>query len=126
MKNAQGLAGTHTNCLIKFYKVTVLTPDFLIKSRRATNEGWNIHQYVTERMRRHNDELIKKDKLKWVYSSVGQSAPTRYKEQGEVASDNGLYKSLGLQLSWLERTPDKGEVAGSTPARPTKFVHFEF
>ena len=25
----------------------------------------------------------------------------------------------GYQLSWLERTPDKGEVAGSNPAQPT-------
>ena len=28
---------------------------------------------------------------------------------------------LGLQLRWLERTPDKGEVAGSSPFRPTIF-----
>ena len=27
---------------------------------------------------------------------------------------------LGLQLRWLERTPDKGEVVGSSPFRPTK------
>ena len=26
---------------------------------------------------------------------------------------------MGLQLSWLERTPDKGEVDGSIPFRPT-------
>ena len=76
--------------------------------------------------RSRNAEQDEKDKLKRVYSSVGQNVPARYKEQGEVASDTGLYKGLGLQLSWLERTPDKGEVAGSTPARPTKFVHFEF
>ena len=28
-------------------------------------------------------------------------------------------KKMGLQLSWLERTPDKGEVDGSSPFRPT-------
>ena len=28
-------------------------------------------------------------------------------------------KKTGLQLSWLERTPDKGEVDGSSPFRPT-------
>ncbi len=26
---------------------------------------------------------------------------------------------MGLQLSWLERTPDKREVGGSSPPRPT-------
>ena len=26
---------------------------------------------------------------------------------------------MGLQLSWLERTPDKGEVDGPIPFRPT-------
>ena len=26
---------------------------------------------------------------------------------------------MGLQLSWLERTPDKREVVGSSPIRPT-------
>ena len=30
-------------------------------------------------------------------------------------------EKLGLQLSWLERTPDKGEVGGSNPPRPTNF-----
>ncbi len=29
---------------------------------------------------------------------------------------------MGLQLSWLERTPDKREVDGSSPFKPTK--HF--
>ena len=29
---------------------------------------------------------------------------------------------LGLKLSWLERTPDKGEVGGSNPPRPTNLV----
>ena len=27
--------------------------------------------------------------------------------------------SMGLQLSWLERTPDKREVGGSSPLKPT-------
>ena len=31
--------------------------------------------------------------------------------------------SMGLQLSWLERTPDKGEVDGPIPFRPT--MHFQ-
>ena len=26
---------------------------------------------------------------------------------------------MGLQLSWLERTPDKREVGGSSPLKPT-------
>ena len=26
---------------------------------------------------------------------------------------------MGLELRWLERTPDKGEVVGSSPFRPT-------
>ena len=26
---------------------------------------------------------------------------------------------MGLQLRWLERTPDKGEVGGSNPLKPT-------
>ena len=30
-------------------------------------------------------------------------------------------KNMGLQLSWLERTPDKREVDGSSPFRPTMF-----
>ena len=30
---------------------------------------------------------------------------------------------MGLWLRWLERTPDKGEVTGSSPVRPTIFVH---
>ena len=28
---------------------------------------------------------------------------------------------MGLQLSWLERAPDKREVPGSNPGRPTNF-----
>ena len=28
---------------------------------------------------------------------------------------------LGLKLSWLERTPDKREVDGSSPFRPTTY-----
>ena len=32
---------------------------------------------------------------------------------------NKRLKDAGLQLSWLERTPDKGEVDGSSPLRPT-------
>ena len=28
----------------------------------------------------------------------------------------------GLQLSWLERTPDKREVGGSSPLEPTNFA----
>ena len=27
---------------------------------------------------------------------------------------------MGLQLSWLERTPDKREVGGSSPLKPTQ------
>ena len=30
-----------------------------------------------------------------------------------------LQKNMGLQLSWLERTPDKREVGGSSPLKPT-------
>ena len=30
-------------------------------------------------------------------------------------------KYMGLQLSWLERTPDKREVDGSSPFKPTMF-----
>ena len=29
-----------------------------------------------------------------------------------------LKKNMGLQLSWLERTPDKREVGGSSPLKP--------
>ena len=29
---------------------------------------------------------------------------------------------MGLQLSWLERAPDKREVGGSSPLKPTKAV----
>ena len=28
--------------------------------------------------------------------------------------------NMGVQLSWLERTPDKREVDGSSPFNPTK------
>ena len=31
----------------------------------------------------------------------------------------------GLQLSWLERTPDKREVGGSSPLKPTSGMHDE-
>ena len=33
--------------------------------------------------------------------------------------DNKLEETIGLQLSWLERTPDKGEVGSSSLPRPT-------
>ena len=29
---------------------------------------------------------------------------------------------MGLQLSWLERAPDKREVGGSSPLKPTNVV----
>ena len=29
------------------------------------------------------------------------------------------YMKMGYQLSWLEHTPDKGEVSGSSPEQPT-------
>src|ERR1700682_1897598 len=32
------------------------------------------------------------------------------------------FADLGLQLSWLERTPDKGEVVSSILTRPTKLL----
>ena len=35
-------------------------------------------------------------------------------------------KFKGVQLSWLERTPDKGEVLGSTPSMPTIFPILTF
>ena len=31
----------------------------------------------------------------------------------------------GLQLSWLERTPDKREVGGSSPLKPISEMHDE-
>ena len=33
---------------------------------------------------------------------------------------------MGSQLRWLERTPDKREVGGSSPLEPTNFVYFTF
>ena len=30
-------------------------------------------------------------------------------------------KKMGLQLSWLERTPDKREVGGSSPLKPMTY-----
>ena len=42
-----------------------------------------------------------------------------------VFSDQSSFEFVaqysGLQLSWLECTPDKGEVPGSSPGRPTIF-----
>ena len=31
---------------------------------------------------------------------------------------------MGLQLSWLERTPDKREVGGSSPLKPTDIERY--
>ena len=31
---------------------------------------------------------------------------------------------MGLWLRWLERAPDKGEVTGSSPVRPTIFCPY--
>ena len=33
--------------------------------------------------------------------------------------DNQIKENMGLQLSWLERTPDKRKVGGSSPLEPT-------
>ena len=36
-----------------------------------------------------------------------------------------LKKKMGLQLSWLERTPDKREVDGSIPFEPTMSIYID-
>ena len=52
----------------------------------------------------------------WGYSSAGR-APALHAGGQEFES---LYlHHMGLQLSWLERTPDKREVDGSSPFKPT-------
>ena len=38
----------------------------------------------------------------------------------ELQERRELVLSIGLELSWLERTPDKREVDGSSPFRPIK------
>ena len=40
--------------------------------------------------------------------------------QGSGPAQSFVFLLAGLELSWLERTPDKGEVGGSNPPRPTK------
>ena len=44
----------------------------------------------------------------------------------QISFTKGLRKqeperNMGLQLRWLERTPDKREVGGSSPLKPTRF-----
>ncbi len=38
--------------------------------------------------------------------------------------DQSVDDTLGLQLSWLERTPDKREVGGSIPPKPIDMSNF--
>ena len=40
-------------------------------------------------------------------------------EKAEVEEQPATQKDMGLQLSRLERTPDKREVGGSSPLKPT-------
>ena len=39
-------------------------------------------------------------------------------------SDIGSEADMGSQLRWLERTPDKREVGGSSPLEPTSGAEF--
>ena len=40
----------------------------------------------------------------------------------EVSGSIPLFSTMDLWLRWLERTPDKGEVDGSSPSRSTTFA----
>ena len=59
----------------------------------------------------------------FIYGAVAQLVERLLCKQ-DVRSSSLLcstkfYNLMGLQLSWLERAPDKGEVTGSNPVRPT-------
>ena len=43
------------------------------------------------------------------------------KDTEKISEEPKKISCMGLQLSRLERTPDKREVGGSSPLRPTKF-----
>ena len=49
---------------------------------------------------------------------MGEQVAARSKKKGKTFLS-------GLQLSWLERTPDKREVGGSSPLKPTSEMHDE-
>ena len=53
------------------------------------------------------------------YAGEEVSALVRMETQSNLITPHISYDEMGLQLSWLERTPDKREVDGSSPSRPT-------
>ena len=60
-------------------------------------------------------------RLKWGCSSAGR-APDLHSGGRRFDPDQLHQFILGLLLSWLERTPDKGEVGSSNLPRPTKIM----
>ena len=52
---------------------------------------------------------------------MGKQVAARFiKKRTSRLADEYSTVCKGLQLSWLERTPDKREVDGSSPFNPTK------
>ena len=57
---------------------------------------------------------------RWLPDSLGGLAQLgeRLPCKQEVTSSNLVFSTEGSLLSWLERTPDKREVGGSSPLEP--------
>ena len=61
---------------------------------------------------------------RWLPDSLGGLAQLgeRLPCKQEVTSSKLVFSTEGSSLSWLERTPDKREVGGSSPLEPTKHL----